>query len=92
MGPWPMLVFGSVAVVMFYGMVIWPNLRDRKRHTNLLKTLKKNDRVVTSGGIIGQFVSADGVEVTLKVDDNTRIKFHRNYIVGVLADEKKESK
>ena len=56
---------------------------------DLLKSLKKNDRVVTIGGIIGTVanVTPDGKEVTLKVDDNTRLKMLRSSIQTVLRDD-----
>ena len=54
--------------------------------------MKKNDRVVTAGGIIGSVanISVDGKEITLKVDDNTRIKFLRSSITQVLGEESKD--
>ncbi|MFQ5734847.1 MAG: preprotein translocase subunit YajC [Planctomycetaceae bacterium] len=50
--------------------------------------LKKHDRVVTIGGIIGTVASTsqDGREVTLKIDDNARMKVLRTAIQGPLAD------
>ena len=52
----------------------------------MLGRLKKNDRVLTAGGIIGTFVSIseDKSEITLRVDDNTRLKFRADYVRGVL--------
>lgn len=82
-----------VVLGLFYFTMIRPAVSDRRKHDQLIGSLKKNDRVVTSGGIIGLFlsVSADHREVTLRVDDNVRLKFHRNYIVAVLNEEKKDS-
>ncbi len=87
------LVMVSIAFVVFYLTIIRPAKRDRRRHLDLICSLKKNDRVVTSGGIIGLFVSvsSDGREITLRVDEDVRLKFHRNYIVGVLNEEKKDN-
>ena len=86
------LIYASVGILCFYLMVMRPAGRDRKKVEDLLANLKKNDRVLTSGGIIGSVVmlSQDGKEITLKVDDNTRIKFHRNFITKVLIEEKKD--
>ena len=44
---------GAIALV-FYFLIIRPQSKARKQHEELLKTLKKGDEVVTSGGIIGQ--------------------------------------
>lgn len=91
--PVAMFVMLGVGVVLFYLMMMRPALRDRRKHEDLIKSLKKNDKVLTSGGMIGFFVSAspDSSEITLRVDDNFKLKFHRNYIVGVLNEEKKDS-
>lgn len=87
----PMLQFlPLVAVaVLFYLILLRPQRREQRRQEDMLKALKKNDRVVTIGGIIGSVanVSPDGKEVTLKVDDNTRIKFLKSSIQRVLSEE-----
>lgn len=81
----PLLVIG----VLWYFLLFRPQSAERRKHTEMLNALKKNDRVVTIGGIIGSVanISADGTEITLKVDDNTRIKFRRSAIQTVLKDD-----
>ena len=76
----PLLVIGF----LWYFLLFRPQKRDRLRREDVLKALKKNDRVVTIGGIIGTIasVSQDGQDVTLKVDDNTRIRMLRSSIQG----------
>lgn len=75
-------------IVLYYFVVIRGNRRDRDGRESMLKSLKKNDRVLTIGGIIGTVAStsADGREVTLKIDDNTRMKVLRSAIQGPLKD------
>jgi preprotein translocase subunit YajC len=79
-------------MVVWYIIILRPQQKDRKKKDNMLGSLKKNDSVVTIGGILGTVanVSQDGKEVTVKVDDNTRIKLLRSSIQGVItADDKK---
>ena len=78
--------------LLFYLLILRPQKRDRAKREKTLKTLKKNDRVVTIGGIIGLIanVEPDGKEVTVKVDDNTRIKMLRSSIQNILTDEDDE--
>ena len=85
----PMLI---TFVVMFYFIVMRPQNREQRKRAELLSALKKNDKVVTIGGIIGTIVdiSGDGSRMTLKVDDGTRIKFIRSSIQGPY-DEKSEA-
>ena len=87
--------FVLIAVVWYF-LLLRPQRRERAKRTEQLKELKKNDRVVTIGGILGTVanISSDGREVTLKIDDNTRITMLRNSIQGPYqkGDEQKDSK
>lgn len=85
----PMLI---MFVVLFYFIVMRPQQKEQRRRQELLEALKKNDKVLTIGGIIGTIVdfSSDGHRVTLRVDDGTRIKFTRSSIQGPY-DEKAEA-
>jgi preprotein translocase subunit YajC len=87
-----MLVFFAPMIVLFYFIVLRPQTQERKKIAAMLSALKKNDRVLTAGGIIGTVanISDDKNEITLKVEDNVRIKFHRSFISRVLTDEKKD--
>jgi preprotein translocase subunit YajC len=84
----PMIVIG----LFFYFVMLRPQRREQAKRDELLKQLKKNDRVVTIGGILGTIanMSADGKEVTVKVDDNTRIRMLRSSIQSVLTEEPPE--
>ncbi len=89
---WVMILPWLPIILLFFLLIIWPQKREQKKREQMLGAMKKNDRVVTIGGIIGTVanISADGKEVTLKVDDNTRIKFLRSSISQVLGEESKD--
>ena len=72
----PVLVIGF----MFYFMLIRPERQKQNRHRQMLENLKKNDRVVTAGGIKGvvSSVNRDQQEVTLTVDESTGTKIRVN--------------
>lgn len=90
--PWAMILPWLPIILLFFLLIIWPQKREQAKRDQMLKAMKKNDRVVTIGGIIGTVanISADGKEITLKVDDNTRIKFLRSSISQVLGEEAKD--
>ncbi len=69
-------------IVFFYFLVFLPQKRERQKQETFHKTLKKNDRVVTIGGVVGTIVNVepDAKLITLKVDDNTRMSFLREAI------------
>ncbi len=81
-------------VVLFYFIILRPQQREQKQRIEKLNSLKKNDKVVTAGGIVGSITafSEDGMTVTLKVDDNTKIKFTRDSIRGPLGEPEPDAK
>ena len=62
--------------------------RERQRFEDMLKNLKRNDRVQTIGGLIGTVVDAREDEVVLKVDEtnNVKMRFVRSAIKEVLRE------
>lgn len=82
----PILPFALIGLV-FYLMLMRPEQRKRKQQEQLLANLKKNDRVITIGGIAGTIVNASpgSTFVTLRVDDanNTRLRILRSAISRV---------
>ena len=79
-------------IVFFYFLLFLPQKRERKKQESILKALKKNDRVVTIGGVVGTIVNIepDSPLVTLRVDDNTRMVFLRSAIQRPYSDSKEE--
>ena len=71
----PILAIGLV----FYFLVIAPANKQRRKTESMLSSLKKGDRVVTSGGIYG----------TVQVD-NVKIKLARSAVTGIVAGETAE--
>jgi preprotein translocase subunit YajC len=56
-------------VVMFYFVLIRPQQKKQKEHAQLLKSVKKGDEVVTSGGIVGEVVTVKERTVVLRSMD-----------------------
>lgn len=86
--PWMQFLPFAVIGLFFYFILLRPQQAEQRRRKELLTSLKKNDKVVTTSGLIGTIadISSDGTRVTLKVDDNTRIKFLRSAIQEPLKD------
>jgi preprotein translocase subunit YajC len=79
----PILLMGLI----FYFILMRPQSKERKRREEMLKAVKKNDRVVTVSGILGVVQSVKDDEVVLKVDEssNTKITFTRSAIGRVIS-------
>ncbi|MBU0683327.1 MAG: preprotein translocase subunit YajC [Candidatus Omnitrophota bacterium] len=70
----------AVIFIIFYFLLIRPQKKSQKEHAKMISELTKNDEVVTSGGIYGTIVNIQNDVVTLRVDDNTRIKIQRSSV------------
>lgn len=81
-----MLPFLVLMFVMMYFLILRPQKKKEKERKALLSRIKKNDRVVTAGGIHGLITSVRENEVILRVDDakDVKIKVDRSAIVSLL--------
>lgn len=79
---WSFVVPMIFMVVIFYFLLIRPQQKKAKEHKALLDNLKKGDRVLTNGGIIGTIVNIDDQLVILEIADKVRIEIARPYIAG----------
>jgi preprotein translocase subunit YajC len=78
--------------VVFYFLLIRPQQKKAKQHQEMLGKLKKNDEVMTSGGIYGKVVTLADNVVTLEVAPNVRIRVNRPQISAVVSNEKSSTK
>jgi preprotein translocase subunit YajC len=93
-GPGPLvtiLPFILIFVIMYF-MVIRPQQKKGKEHQEMLSKLKRNDEVMTSGGIYGKVIDLKETVVTLEVAPNVRIRVHRPQISAVLTAERATTK
>ena len=80
----PMLLIFAV----MYFMLIRPQVKQQKELARMQASLKKNDVVVTSGGIHGTVVNVKDKVVTLRVDDNVRLDVDRNAVNRLVGEAK----
>ena len=69
--------------IIIYFLMIRPQSIQQKKHQNMLENLKKGDKVLTRGGIIGKIVDFQGKNnsmVVLSIDDSTKITILKTYI------------
>ena len=88
MNPSPLVQLFPLVMIfgVMYFLMIRPQMNQQKELTQMQAKLKKNDEVVTVGGIYGTVVNLKDSVVTLRVDDNVRMDVDRN-CVGRLVKE-----
>ena len=82
----PIVAIGLV----FYFLVIAPANKQRRKTAEMLSTLKKGDRVLTSGGIYGTVQGVEAEVVYLKIAENVKVKVARSAITGITTGDAAE--
>ena len=80
--------------VVFYFLLIRPQQQKAKEHRTMLDNLKRNDEVITSGGLYGKVVALGDRVVTLEIAPNVRVRVDRPQIASLAkagpAEDNKE--
>jgi|SRR5580658_9140326 preprotein translocase subunit YajC len=74
-------IVGIIAI--FYFLIIRPQTQKASEHTKMLGGLKKNDEVVTNGGLIGRITELGEKVVTIEVAPNVKIRVERAQVMGL---------
>lgn len=78
--------------LFLYLLVLRPERRRQGTHRQMLDAMKKNDRVVTIGGIKGTVISVnrEADEVVLRVDDNAKLRMTVGAIARIEGEDTKK--
>lgn len=72
--------------VVFYFLLIRPQQQKMKQHRQLLAGIRRNDRVLTGGGIIGTVTKVvSDTEVIVEIAEGVRVRMARGTIADVLT-------
>ena len=94
----PMMQFLPLLIIMFaimYFLIIRPQKQKEKKRKELISNVRKQDKIVTTGGMHGVVTSVKENEVIVRVDDakDVKIKIDKSAITSVSAprDEKEDN-
>lgn len=68
---------------IFYFLLIRPQQKKAKQHRELVSTLKKGDRIISSGGLHGTVTGLTDDVVTVEIAPKVRVKISRGSVSGV---------
>ena len=72
--------------VVFYFLLIRPQQKKMKQHKEMLGSVRRGDKVVTGGGIIGTVTRVvDDYELSVEIAKGVRVKVQRGTISGIIA-------
>jgi preprotein translocase subunit YajC len=75
---------------IFYFLLLAPMRKRQKQHQVLLGALKRGDKVVTNGGLMGEIAAVEEKVVHLKLADNIRVRVSKSAISGLEGDPQAE--
>ena len=71
-------------VIVFYFLLIRPQMKRNKEHKALIASLAKGDEVITSGGILGRVTKVTDDFVVLEISGNLEIKLQKQSVQATL--------
>ena len=72
--------------VVFYFLLIRPQQKKMKEHKAMLESVRRGDKVVTNGGIIGLVTKVvDDRELQVEIADNVRVRVLRDMVASVMG-------
>ena len=86
------LLFMAAIFAVFYLFIIRPQTKRQKEIQQKISGLKKGDKVVTNGGIVGTVNNIEDDSLLVEVDTNVKVRFMKNSIVDVNPQKKGDKK
>jgi len=69
--------------VIFYFLLIRPQQKKAKEHREMIASLKKGDKIITSGGIYGTITGVEDNTITVEIAEKVRVKVSRGNVAGL---------
>ena len=71
-------------VVVFWFLLIRPQMKRNKEHRELVSNLSRGDEVVTAGGLLGRITDVDESFLTVELADNVSVRVQRHSVLQVV--------
>jgi preprotein translocase subunit YajC len=92
MGPLSGFIPFLLIIVLFYFLLILPQQRRQKKTRTMLEALKKDDKIVTTGGIFGTVKGLTKDSVTVEVAKGVTMKMRRDAVAELRAGDDEDAK
>lgn len=81
-----------ILFAIFYFLLIRPQTKKASEHQKMLAALKRNDEVITNGGMVGRIVELSEKVATLEIAPNVRVRVERAQIAALSPYGKSSSR
>ena len=82
MGQASPLIMMVLMFVVFWFLLIRPQVKRQKTHQAMLMALKKGDQVVTRGGLVGKISGVADRTLTIELQEKVRVRVLRTHVEG----------
>jgi preprotein translocase subunit YajC len=86
-GPWDFFILMGVIFFVMWLLIIRPQKKQEKQRREMIASVRKNDHILTNGGLLGVVTNVKDDEVTIRIDDSRDVKARvsKNFISQVLS-------
>jgi preprotein translocase subunit YajC len=79
------IMFGLMFLILYF-MIIRPQQKRQKERQKMIDSIKKGDKVITSGGIHGTVAGVEDKTLLVEIADKVKVKVERGSIAGVIKE------
>ena len=72
---------------IFYFLIILPQQRKTKEHQKMLNAIKKDDKIITSGGIFATVTNVKGDVIEVKIAEGVKVQITKSAVATILKNE-----
>ncbi len=81
------IIFMVLIFAVFYFLFIRPSQVQQKKHKEMIESLQKGDKIISSGGIHGKITQIKDFTVKIKIDEKTELELEKGMIKKILRKE-----
>ncbi len=74
-------------MVIFWVLLIRPQQKRMKEHAEVIKNLKKGDKVITGGGFFGQIIDVKEQHLVIELAEGIRVKAKQDTIIDLVKND-----
>ncbi|RDU67647.1 preprotein translocase subunit YajC [Helicobacter didelphidarum] len=74
-----------VLILVFYFLVFRPQQQQRKRHAEMVTTLKRGDKVITNGGFVCEVIKQEEKFIMVRLGDS-QVRLSKDYVAYKIDD------
>lgn len=72
-------------ILVFYFLILRPQQKRQKERQKLLESVRKGDKIVTTGGMHGLVEGVEDKILLVKIDDNVKVKIDKSAVAVIMG-------